>query len=283
MAPNVRSRAPLALALLLSVLLLVNAPPPVAAPSEAERVTVFAAASLKTAFDELGALYRETTGRRVVVSFAGSSALARQIEHGAPADVFVSANGAWMDRLESRGLIEATTRFDLVGNRLALVGHDPGFETTAPAAIVDRETDLRASFQEELREALQEGLESGRLAMALVDAVPAGIYGREALVHFNLWSSVQDRVAQSDNVRSALALVASGEAPLGIVYRTDALAEDRVRLLAEFPTDSHGPIRYPAAVLAASNNPLNADFLAFLRGPEAAGILAAQGFEVPGT
>ncbi len=240
-----------------------------AAPLRAEHVTVFAAASLKSAFDELGALYAQQTGHSVVVSFAGSSALARQIEHGAPADIFVSANTAWMDRLEDRGLIDAGTRFDFVANRLALVAHEPSALAVTEVFTLNGTTDLRSL------------LDDGRLAMALVDAVPAGIYGRESLETLGLWSSIKDRVAQSDNVRSALALVASGEAPLGIVYRTDALAEARVTRIAEFPIDSHGPIRYPAAALRSSDNPLNADFLAFLRGAAAAGALEGLGFLIP--
>lgn len=233
------------------------------APARAGEVTVFAAASLKTALDAAAAAWSETSGHRVVGVFAGSSALARQIERGAPADLFISANAAWMDRLEGAGAIRPETRRDLVSNTLVLVAHGPGPRGTEP---VGPEVDLLGL------------LGGGRLAMALVDAVPAGIYGKAALESLGLWEAVAPRVAQADNVRAALALVAAGEAPLGVVYATDARAEPAVRVLGAFPRDSHPPIVYPAALTAAGRADPAGAFLAYLSGPAAAALFRAHGF-----
>ncbi len=232
-----------------------------ASAASAQTVTVFAAASTKTALDEVAARYAEATGNRAVVSLAGSSALARQIEAGAPADVFISANTDWMDRLEAQGLVDPASRRDLLGNTLVLIatGGDP--------VAITPDLDLPAMLGE------------GRLAMALVDAVPAGIYGKAALESLGLWQGVAPRVAQADNVRAALALVASGEAPLGITYATDAQAEPRVRVLGTFPPESHAPIVYP---VAAVNGADSLDFLNFLRSPSARAAFEAQGFAVLG-
>ena len=235
---------------------------PVAA--RAADVTVFAASSLKNALDDVTELWTAATGRRATVALAGSSALARQIEQGAPADVFLSANADWMDVLEAQGLIDPATRVDLLGNTLVLIAHGAD---AAPVAITP-DLDLAGMLGE------------GRLAMALVDAVPAGIYGKVALESLGLWAAVAPRVAQTDNVRAALALVAAGEAPLGVVYATDAAAEDSVSVIGAFPEDAHPPIRYPAAVVAGRANPFAADFLGFLRGPEARTAFERQGFRV---
>ena len=195
-----------------------------AAPMARAEVTVFAAASLMGALDEVAAGWEDRTGGEVRLSYAGSSALARQIEAGAPADVFVSANVDWMDELGERGLTEPGSRRDLLSNRLVLVGP----AGAAPLAL-EPGLDLAAL------------LDGGRLAMALVDAVPAGLYGREALRSLGLWGAVEPRVAQAENVRAALALVARGEAPLGVVYASDARAEPRVAVVATFPEGSHPP------------------------------------------
>ena len=227
-------------------------------------VTVFAAASLKNAMDGIAAAWRARTGHDVVVSLAGSSALARQIQAGAPADVFISANADWMDRLEADGLLIEGTRRDLLANSIVLVAHGGN---VAPLEISPA-LDLSGLIGE------------GRLAMALVEAVPAGIYGKAALTHLGLWDTVAPKVAQADNVRAALALVATGEAPFGIVYATDAVAEARVGVVGTFPADTHPPIVYPAAVLDGRDNPLATDFLAFLGSAEASGIFAAEGFVV---
>ena len=232
--------------------------------AHADQVTVFAAASLKNAMDDIVASYQAQSGHSVVVSLAGSSALAKQIQQGAPADIFISANPDWMDLLEAEGLLEDGSRRDLLGNSLVLVAHG----TDAAPVMIGPDLDLPAL------------LGDGRLAMALVDSVPAGIYGKAALDHLGLWQGVAPSVAQSDNVRAALALVATGEAPFGIVYTTDAGAEDRVTVAGRFPADSHPPILYPVADLANRDSAAEEDFLTYLQGAEARAAFEAQGFTV---
>ena len=237
-----------------------------AAPLRADDVTVFAAASLKTALDEVATTFEAQSGHSITLSHAGSSALARQIEQGAPADLFISANSAWMDYLAERGLIAAETRFDLLSNRLVLIAHG------ANAAPVDLSPELDLS-----------GLVGdSRLAMALVDAVPAGIYGKAALEHLGLWDQVAAQVAQTDNARAALALVSLGEARFGIVYASDALADPNVTSVATFPEDSHPPIRYPVAAMTGRTGPATQQLLAFLRSPGAGEIFQRHGFAVLG-
>lgn len=237
-----------------------------AAATAAERpLTVFAAASLQDGLDAALAGWSARGGRRVVVSYAASSALARQIEQGAPADLFVSADQAWMDYLETRGRVLPGSRADLVGNTLVVVA--PG-----DAAMRALPPDAAA-----WRAALGAG---GRLAIAETTTVPAGRYGRQSLEALGLWPVVRDRLAQADNVRAALAFVARGEAPLGIVYATDARAEPRVRVVAALPARSHAPITYPAARVAAGDRAA-AGLLDYLRGPEARARFAAAGFTVP--
>lgn len=233
-----------------------------AAPARADEVTVFAAASLKTALDEIAKAFTETTGHQVSVSYAGSSQLARQILLGAPADVFLSANVAWMDELDSEGRLAPGSRTDLLGNRLVLIAHDPeakAVDLADPSALPDR-------------------LGARHLAMALVDSVPAGIYGRAALEALGVWDAVKPQVAQSDNVRAALALVATGAAPYGVVYATDAVAEPRVHVVATFPDDSHPPIVYPVAALAERDGIGTQALLEYLRTAEARAVFEAQGF-----
>lgn len=229
----------------------------------AERPVVFAAASLKNALDEINAAWLAETGKQATISYAASSALAKQIEAGAPADVFISADLDWMSYVSERGLTQKESETTLVGNRLVLI---------APA-----ESGVQASLAP--RFDLAALLGDGRLAMANVDAVPAGKYGKAALESLGVWAAVKDKVAQAENVRAALALVAAGEAPLGIVYRSDAAADRSVRIIAEFPENSHPPIVYPAAFLAASSNRDAAAFLAFLQSPVAGHVFASQGFE----
>lgn len=233
-----------------------------AGAAAAQDVTLFAAASLKTAMDAIEPAFEAETGADLRVSLAGSSALARQIQQGAPADVFISANVGWMDALQEDGLIDVATREDLLGNEIVLVSHD----LAADPVTVSGDLDLVGMLGE------------APLAMALVDAVPAGIYGKTALESLGLWQDVAPRVAQADNVRAALALVALGEAPLGVVYATDAVAEDRVRSIGTFPADSHDPIRYPVAAIAENGNDLAGRLLDFLHGDEARAIFEAQGF-----
>lgn len=237
-----------------------------ALPGRADTLTVFAAASLKTALDEVTEAFAVETGDRVVASYAGSSALARQIQMGAPADLFLSANPGWMDLLETDGLLAPNSRTDLLTNRLVLIA-----PADSPLALdLTPETDLATALGRD------------RLAMALAEAVPAGIYARAALQSLGLWDSVKDRTAQTDNVRAALRLVALGEAPLGIVYATDASAEPRVRILATFPTGSHPPILYPAAILAEGDTPAARRLLAYLQGETARALFRRHGFGIAG-
>jgi len=232
----------------------------------ADRLTVFAAASLADAMAEIAARFEAGTGHDVVVSAAGSSALARQIQRGAPADVFVSANPGWMDLLEEEGRILPQTRIDLLRNRLVLIAHGEAAGQAAARAEIGPEFDLTGRLGE------------GRLAMALVEAVPAGIYGKAALTSLGLWETVAPQVAQTDNVRAALALVATGEAPLGIVYATDAAAEDDVSVVGTFPEDAHPPIVYPAA--AVSDSAAARAFLDWLTGPAARAVFEGHGFSM---
>lgn len=229
--------------------------------AQPDAVTVFAAASLGSAMREAGRAFEAETGVPVTVSAAGSSVLARQIENGAPATLFVSANSDWMDYLEAAGLVVPGSRRILLSNRLVLIGRaeaDP-VDLSDPGVLPAR-------------------LGDGRLAMALVAAVPAGIYGKATLEHLGMWPALSGQVAQADNVRAALALVASGEAPFGIVYATDALAETRVRVVAEFPADSHPPILYPAALVAGQATDDAARFLDYLSGPQVRAVFRRHGF-----
>lgn len=234
-----------------------------ATPAAAEEVVVFAAASLKTALDAVAADFEAATGHQVTISYAGSNALAKQIIAGAPADIFLSAAVNWMDAVEAEGLVVDGTRADLLGNSLVLIAHG---RDAGPVAIGP---DLVAR------------LGDGKLSMAMVDAVPAGQYGKEALLSLGLWPSVEGSVAQSENVRAALALVSTGEAPLGIVYASDAVADDNVTVVATFPAESHSPITYPVALLTNAADPADRAFLAALSGEGADAIFAAQGFRVP--
>lgn len=260
MALTLARRAVLAVALILAA--------GFAVPARAQDNTllVFAAASLKTALDEIGRGYGAQSGVKVVVSYAASSALARQMEQGAEADLFISADLEWMDYVEQRKLIKPETRVNLLRNRIALVG-----PSGMKPVTVDAKLDLPALLGKD-----------GRLAMGAVNSVPAGKYGKAALVKLGLWAGVENRLAQAENVRAALALVARGEAPLGIVYTTDAAAEPGVAIAGVFPEDSHSPIVYPAAVTAATKKPAATAFLAHLRGSGAGGAFKKQGFTVVG-
>lgn len=231
----------------------------------AEPVTVFAAASLKGSLDEAVAAWQAETGGTASISFAGSSALARQIEQGAPADLFISADLAWMDYLAERKLIAADTRVNLLGNRIVLIAP----KGSTAAVDIAPGMDLAAL------------LGGGKLAMADPAAVPAGKYGKAALETLGVWQSVAGDVAAAENVRAALLLVSRGEAPLGIVYSTDAAADPGVRVVATFPADTHPPIVYPAAVTADAKSSAAAGLLDFLKGPKAQAIFAAAGFVVP--
>lgn len=252
--------------LMVSVLMGAGLVPPAAASQHDRPLIVFAAASLKNAMDGAVQAYdKRHDGANVKVSYAGSSTLARQIERGAPADVYVSANQQWMNKLAADGLIDKNSRYDLLGNSLVLV---------APS-----DSDVQVALKKHVD--LLARLGKGHyLAMANNDSVPAGIYGKQALQWLDVWSRVQGHVAQSDDVRSALALVARGESPLGVVYASDAVAEKGVRVVDTFPAASHKPIIYPAAAVADSDNSRDGDFLAFLKSDEAAKIFKRWGFKV---
>ncbi|TDK41209.1 molybdate ABC transporter substrate-binding protein [Antarcticimicrobium luteum] len=230
--------------------------------------TVFAAASLKTAMDDLAAAYKAQTGNDILASFAGSSSLARQIQQGAPAQIFISANPGWMDTLEGDGLLAESSRTDLLLNSIVLIA-GPGAAADLSVAI-SPDLDLAGT------------LADGRLAMALVDAVPAGIYGKAALSSLGLWDSVAGKVAQADNVRAALRLVGAGEAPLGIVYATDAAADDQVRVLDTFPADSHPAIIYPAAILKDGDGEETRAAFTFLTSEASREIFRRHGFGIAG-
>lgn len=233
--------------------------------AHAEEVVVFAAASLKTALDAVAADFQTATGNTVTISYGGTNTLAKQILAGAPVDIFLSAAVNWMDEVEKAGQVVAGTRRDILGNQLVLIAHG---KDAAPVTI-GPELDLSAL------------LAGGKLSMAMVDAVPAGQYGKQALESIGLWAGVEATVAQSENVRAALALVASGEAPLGIVYASDAAAEDNVTVVGIFPDDSHAPITYPAALLTSAQDEADRAFLAALTAESADAHFRANGFIVP--
>lgn len=243
------------------------ASPPSAAQSARPSgdVLVFAAASLQTALDELIEPAKRATGATIRVSYAASSALARQIESGAPAQLFISADLDWMDYLAGRHLIRQDSRVNLLGNRLVLI---------APRSRPVKLT-IAPGF------ALAAALGSSRLALADPASVPAGKYARAALTRLNVWDAVANRIAAAENVRAALLLVSRGEAPLGIVYRTDAMADAGVVVVDTFPETSHPPIIYPAA-LTPGASPAAARVLEFLTTDAAWSVFARQGFTKPG-
>jgi len=234
---------------------------PAAMAQDAEPTLVFAAASLKNALDAAVEDYSKTTGKAVTVSYAASSALAKQIEEGAPADMFFSADLDWMDNLQGKNLIAPDSRATLLGNDIVLIA--PADSTVALT--------IAPNFP------LAEALGDGKLAMALTASVPAGKYGKAALENLGVWDSVSANVAEAENVRAALALVSRGEAPLGIVYTTDAKADPSVKVVGTFPADSHPPILYPVA-LTASAKPGARAFLDYLTSANAKPIFEAQGF-----
>ena len=225
-------------------------------------VTVFAAASLKEAMDEQAKTFEATTGNKVIVSYGASNSLAKQIEAGAPADIFISADLEWMDYLDQRRLLAPNTRFDLLRNTLVLIAPSSSTSTLK----------MGPNF------ALAAALGTEKLAMANPDSVPAGKYGKSALEKLGVWTSVEKQVARAENVRAALALVSRGEAPFGIVYRTDALADKGVRIVDTFPADSHPPIIYPAALLATSKSTAAKPLLDYLRPAPARLVWEKYGF-----
>lgn len=232
--------------------------------ASAAAVTVFAAASLQESLTEAGGLWSRGAGTPVRFSFGASSAIARQISQGAPADLFLSADLEWMDWLAQRRLIIEASRRDLLSNTLVLI---------APARSKTTLTVRRGM-------PLARALGSGRLAVADTAAVPAGRYARAALTSLGVWPSVANRLLPAESVRNALAYVARGEAPLGIVYATDARAEPKVRVVGAFPAGSHPAIVYPAALVATSRHRGAASLLGFLQGPAASAVFRRHGFGV---
>lgn len=229
-----------------------------------EVLTVFAAASLKGALDDVSENWQEVGGAPLRISYASTPALARQIEQGAPADIFFSADEDWMDSLERQQLILSKSRLDVLGNKLALI------------ANVDAA--LSGSFASKIDLAAMLG--DGRLAVADTKSVPAGKYATAALRELGLWETVESKLVEAENVRAALQLVALNEAPLGIVYLTDARSEPRVKIVDLLPESSYPPIRYPAAAVATSNKAAAQEFLLFLRSDAAGTIFRSFGFDV---
>lgn len=232
------------------------------APAQEKSITVFVAASMKNALDDINAEFTRRTGTKVVVSYAASSALAKQLEQGAPADVFASADIEWMDYSAGKKTIRDDTRVNLLGNRLVLI---------APKDSKIDKVDIAQGFD------LAKLIGDGRIATGEINSVPAGKYAKAALEKLGIWASVEKKFAMADNVRAALALTARGEAVLGIVYETDAKVEGGVKIVGAFPPDSHPAIVYPVAA-TANAKPEAASYLTFLRGGAAKGVFEKYGF-----
>jgi len=247
-----------------ALLLIVVAAPGYVATAAAADIVVFAAASLKNALDDIATQYQRETGKHTTISYAASPALAKQIEAAAPADLFISADLAWMDYLADRKLIKPDSRTNLLGNSIVLI---------APASSTATVT-IAPNFP------LASLLGNGRLAMAEPSSVPAGKYGKAALEKLGVWASVADRVAAAENVRAALLLVSRGECPFGIVYKTDAAVDPGVKIAAAFPPDTYPPVVYPMALVATSTNPDAVAFAAYLHSPAARPLFEKQGFTV---
>ena len=256
---------PRLIAILLSFVALFGAGATLAAPAKPapEPILVFAAASLQGSLDEVAAAWTRRSGQAVKISYAGSSALAKQIAQGAPADVFISADEQWMDTLQTQGAIDPATRFDLVGNRLVLV---------APA-----DSPLQLKIAPGF--AITAALGNGRLATGDPDSVPVGRYARQALTTLGVWNDVADRLVRAEDVRHALMFVARGEVPLGIVYETDARMDPRVRVIDTFPNGTHLPIAYPVAATKGSG-PDAGRFADYLRSEAGRATFESFGFTV---
>jgi molybdate transport system substrate-binding protein len=225
---------------------------------------VFAAASLKNALDDIAGQWQRESGKKTVISYAASNTLIKQIEQGAPADIFISADLDWMNYGQQKGLLKLDSRSNLLGNRLVL--------------IAPKDANVSVNIQPGFD--LAALLKGGRLAMGNVDAVPAGKYGKAALEKLGAWDGVKDKIAQAENVRAALVLVARGEAPLGIVYQTDAASDPTVKIVGTFPENTHPPIIYPIALTKESTHPDAQVFLNYLRSPTARAAFERQGFTV---
>ncbi len=258
-------RLALAVLVVLSAAALFNAGCGPALAADAE-VVVFAAASTTNAISEIGDLFAAHKLGRITTSFASSSTLAKQIASGAPADVYLSANKKWMDFLEEKNTVDKATRVDLLGNRIVLIAPvDAALQTVEIKSGLDLAALLGAD---------------GRLSMGDPDHVPAGMYGKKAMVNLGLWDQVKDRLAPMKDVRAALVLVERSEAPLGQVYATDAAISKKVRVVGTFPLESHPPIVYPVAAVAGGKADAAASFIAFLKTPESRAVFEKYGFEV---
>ena len=238
-----------------------------AAPVAAAGITVFAAASLTNALAGIGNAYKAKTGTDVTFSFASSSTLAKQIEAGAPAQIFASADTQWMDDVEKKGLVEPSTRANVLGNELVLI---------APKdSVLSMQTISRALDWTKLLGA------DGRLSVGDPDHVPAGIYAKEALTNLGAWGLLGTRLARAEDVRGALAFVERGEAPIGIVYATDAGVSAKVKIIGTFPPDSHAPIVYPFAILKGQASQDVRAFFAYATGPDGMAVFRKYGFKTP--
>jgi len=234
--------------------------------ASADELLVFAAASLKPAFDEITATPDAKALGVIKTSYAASSQLEHQIEAGAPASLFISADQDWMNAADAKGKIVKETRVDLLGNALVLV------------APKDSKVALRIAPKFDLARALGE---DGHIALGEPNSVPAGKYAKASLTSLGVWDSIESRVVSADNVRAALNFVAKGEAPLGVVYRSDAVSEPAVRTVDTFPETSHAPIVYPAAIVADHDTPTARKLLELLRAPSSQAIFARYGFDAP--
>jgi molybdate transport system substrate-binding protein len=238
---------------------------PAAAPTATtDGPVIFAAASLKTALDAIAEAWKAQGGKAPAISYASSGVLAKQIEQGAPADIFISADLKWVDYLDKAKLLKAGTRNNLLGNGLVLIEAADGTSQLKIAPNFD----------------LAGATGDGKIAVCTIASCPGGIYAKEAFEKLGIWSAVEPKLAQADNIRNALTLVARGEAKFGVVYTTDAKAEPKVKVVDMFPETSHAPIIYPMAIVAASTNKNAADFLAFMRSQTATKIFVGQGFTI---
>jgi molybdate transport system substrate-binding protein len=233
------------------------------AVAQEKTLVVFAAASMKNALDDANAAFGKASNVKVTASYAASSALAKQIEAGAPADIFVSADLQWMDYVAQKNLIKPDSRYNLLGNKLVLI---------APTdSKIDRVT-IAKPFD------IAKLAGDGRIAVADVKAVPAGLYAKAALESLEGWTAAEPKLAMAENVRATLSFVARGETPVGIVYETDAKVEPKVKIVGVFPDGSHPPVVYPVAATASTTNAEAAAYLAFLRGSAAKAIFEKYGF-----
>lgn len=228
-----------------------------------EKITVFAAASLTNALSEIAAQYKQEKNAEVIASYASSSTLARQIEQGAPANLFISADQQWMDYAIDKNLMVADTRYTLLGNDLVLIAPK---DSSLNDVVINKETKWKSL------------LHGGKLAVGDPDHVPVGIYAKESLEYLGAWNTVSPEMARTNNVRSGMALVERDEAPLGIVYGSDAVASNKVKVVGVFPADSHKPVEYPMAVVKDQDNKSVREFYDYLKTPQAAEIFKKYGF-----